>query len=73
MRQTVESTAITGSDASGPLTVTISVGAAERLASHTGVAEVLALADAALYKAKAAGRNQVIIHTPTASESSVLM
>ncbi len=73
LRQTVESTAITGSDASGPLTVTISVGAAERLASHAGVAEVLALADAALYKAKAAGRNQVIIHTPTASESGVLM
>ncbi len=39
--------------------VTLSLGVAERSAGHTGVDALLADADAMLYKAKHAGRNQV--------------
>jgi len=44
----------------GPLTVTISVGVAQQTAEHTDVETLLSVADAALYRAKRAGRNQVV-------------
>ena len=48
----------------GPLPVTISVGVAVLQRSDTAVDSVLARADAALYKAKHAGRNQVATTVP---------
>jgi diguanylate cyclase (GGDEF)-like protein len=45
--------------------VTVSIGAATTLASSSGITrELLASADAALYRAKAMGRNQVMVHGP---------
>ena len=44
----------------GPLAVTVSIGVASRHAGDTGPAEVLKRADEALYRAKHAGRNQVM-------------
>jgi diguanylate cyclase (GGDEF)-like protein len=41
--------------------VTVSVGVAARQAKNTDTGELLRLADAALYAAKAAGRNRVIV------------
>jgi diguanylate cyclase (GGDEF)-like protein len=45
---------------SGPLKVTISIGAAQRNEKIKTVSEVMNAADKALYKAKNAGRNRVI-------------
>ncbi len=58
LRQAVESTLI--SSPRGSLRVSVSIGVAERSANHASLSEVLAISDAALYKAKAAGRNRVI-------------
>ena len=58
LRLSVESTTI--SSPQGPLSVSVSVGVAERSSSHSSLSEVLAISDAALYKAKAAGRNRVV-------------
>ena len=44
------------------VSVTISIGGAERLLEHRGPEEVLKAADQALYAAKGAGRNCVIAH-----------
>jgi len=44
----------------GPLTVTVSIGVAQQTAEHTDVETLLSVADAALYRAKRAGRNQVV-------------
>ena len=58
LRLAVESTAI--SSARGSLSVSVSIGVAERSSNHSSLSEVLAISDAALYKAKSAGRNKVI-------------
>ena len=58
LRQSVESTTI--SSPRGSLSVSVSIGVAERSSNHSSLSEVLAISDAALYKAKAAGRNRVI-------------
>ena len=44
----------------GPLAVSVSIGVAERSANQSSLSEVLAASDAALYKAKAAGRNRAV-------------
>ncbi|MCL3862893.1 diguanylate cyclase [Actinotalea sp. K2] len=49
----------------GPVTVTISVGVAE-LPAGSGPDELLRLADDALYAAKAAGRDVVVVHADSA-------
>ncbi|WP_166366261.1 GGDEF domain-containing protein [Pseudomonas akapageensis] len=49
-----------GAAASSSVSVTISIGAAERLAEHRSPEEVLKSADQALYNAKGAGRNCVV-------------
>ncbi|MGE5385199.1 MAG: GGDEF domain-containing protein [Betaproteobacteria bacterium] len=43
----------------GALSVSVSIGVAERSSNHSDFPEVLAASDAALYKAKAAGRNRI--------------
>jgi len=58
LRLSVESTTI--SSPRGALSVSVSIGVAERSSSHSSLSEVLAISDIALYKAKAAGRNRVI-------------
>ena len=42
------------------LRVTVSIGAAQRSPADTGWTSLLAASDAALYRAKAAGRNRVV-------------
>ena len=49
-----------GASASSSVSVTISIGAAERLPEHRSPEEVLKSADQALYNAKGAGRNCVV-------------
>lgn len=51
-----------GSAAATSVSVTISIGAAERQVEHRNPEEVLKAADQALYAAKGAGRNCVIAH-----------
>ena len=58
LRAAVESTAITSQQ--GLLNVSVSIGVAQRNSNHSSFSEVLAISDAALYKAKAAGRNKVV-------------
>lgn len=58
LRRSVESATIT--TPRGPLNVSVSIGVAERLPQHASLADLLAAADAALYKAKAEGRNRVV-------------
>ena len=58
LRQSVERTTI--SSPRGSLSVSVSIGVAERSVNHASLSEVLAISDAALYKAKAAGRNRVV-------------
>ncbi len=48
----------------GPLTITISIGVANLTTEHTDVETLLTTADAALYQAKRAGRNRVIVADP---------
>jgi diguanylate cyclase (GGDEF)-like protein len=57
LRLSVERTTI--SSAHGTLSVSVSIGVAECSSEHADLSEVLAISDAALYKAKAAGRNRV--------------
>jgi len=58
LRLAVERTTI--SSPRGSLNVSVSIGVAERSPHHADLSEVLAISDAALYKAKAAGRNRVV-------------
>ncbi len=58
IRQAVERTLI--SSARGPLGISVSIGVAQRTPKHWSLADVLAISDGALYKAKADGRNRVI-------------
>ena len=51
--------------ASGPLSVTISIGVAESTLRNDDVSEIVQLADKALYRAKNAGRNRVEVFGPT--------
>lgn len=57
LRASVERTTI--SSPRGALSVSVSIGVAQRSSHHAQLSEVLAISDAALYKAKAAGRNRV--------------
>ncbi len=57
LRQAVENTTI--SSPHGSLSVSVSIGVAERSSNHSSLSEVLAISDAALYRAKTAGRNRV--------------
>ena len=50
------------SPAGEPVTFTISIGMATNERYHTGIEPLLADADAALYRAKATGRNKVLAH-----------
>jgi diguanylate cyclase (GGDEF)-like protein len=50
------------SPAGHPVTFTISIGMASSERHHTGIEPLMADADAALYRAKAAGRNRVLTH-----------
>lgn len=50
------------SPAGHPVTFTISIGMAASERHHTGIEPLMADADAALYRAKAAGRNRVLAH-----------
>ena len=58
LRLSVANTTISSSR--GPLGVSVSIGVAERSATHSSLTEVLAISDAALYRAKADGRNRAI-------------
>ena len=51
------------------LGVTISVGVAVRTSDEQTLATLLAAADAALYQAKAGGRNRVALATPGAADA----
>ena len=44
----------------GALNVTVSIGVAQRTSADADLAQMLSVADAALYRAKAAGRNRVV-------------
>ena len=46
------------------VSVTVSIGVAERLVEHATAEAVLKSADQALYRAKGAGRNCVVLHPP---------
>jgi len=68
VRKTVEDASITAGE--GTLKLTVSIGLASFPAfGDTGQA-VLRAADVALYKAKSAGRNRVIMGTPSGSHPS---
>ena len=45
-----------------PVHVTVSIGVAERTAAHKSGPQLVADADAALYRAKSGGRNRIVVH-----------
>ncbi|WP_409264470.1 diguanylate cyclase, partial [Pseudomonas sp. KCJK9000] len=59
--------------AGGTVSVTISIGVAERQAEHRNPEEVLKCADQALYSAKSAGRNCVMVHGQQSQRGAVRM
>jgi diguanylate cyclase (GGDEF)-like protein len=59
--------------ASGTVSVTISIGVAERLVDHRNPEEVLKSADQALYSAKGAGRNCVMVYGQQSQRGAVRM
>ncbi|MFJ4064171.1 diguanylate cyclase [Pseudomonas sp. NPDC089996] len=58
---------------SGTVSVTISIGVAERLVDHRNPEEVLKSADQALYSAKGAGRNCVMVYGQQSQRGAVRM
>jgi diguanylate cyclase (GGDEF)-like protein len=72
MRAHIADMPIEVSSKAGPeiIRVTVSIGVAALSTSGSQLTELLATADAALYRAKHAGRNQVWVTTDTASYSS---
>jgi diguanylate cyclase (GGDEF)-like protein len=72
MRTHIADMPIEVSSKAGPeiIRVTVSIGVAALSTSGSQLTELLATADAALYRAKHAGRNQVWVTTDTASYSS---
>jgi diguanylate cyclase (GGDEF)-like protein len=59
--------------AGGTVSVTISIGVAERLVDHRNPEEVLKSADQALYSAKGAGRNCVMVYGQQSQRGAVRM
>ena len=59
LRQAIAVIALPRGAGQPPLTLTASLGVAERAAAETAVDKMLARADGALYRAKAQGRNRV--------------
>ncbi|MDM3886284.1 GGDEF domain-containing protein [Pseudomonas sp. BCRC 81390] len=59
--------------AGGTVSVTISIGVAERQADHRNPEAVLKSADQALYNAKSAGRNCVMVHGQQSQRGAVRM
>jgi diguanylate cyclase (GGDEF)-like protein len=59
LRQAVAATEVELEETS-PLRLTVSLGVAERMTGETAIDQLLARADTALYRAKAAGRNRVL-------------
>jgi len=53
------------------VSVTISIGVAERQVDHRNPEEVLKSADQALYSAKGAGRNCVMVHGQQSQRGAV--
>jgi diguanylate cyclase (GGDEF)-like protein len=68
VRRTVEEATITAGE--GTLKLTVSIGLASFPALGDSGQAILRAADVALYKAKAAGRNRVIMGTPSGSRPS---
>jgi diguanylate cyclase (GGDEF)-like protein len=68
VRSTIERASITAGD--GSLKLTVSIGLASFPACGDSGQAVLRAADGALYKAKAAGRNRVIMSTPSGARPS---
>lgn len=62
-----------GGSAGGTVSVTISIGVAERLVDHRNPEEVLKSADQALYSAKGAGRNCVMVYGQQSQRGAVRM
>ncbi len=60
LRQAIANVPFDAGAASGPLSVTMSVGIASLQAAHEGPEDILKRADAALYRAKNDGRNRVV-------------
>ena len=59
IRARIEAEIVPLVDGDGEISVTASIGAAEMPSSGTGVSELIAAADAALYEAKRGGKNRV--------------
>ena len=68
VRKTIEAASITAGE--GTLKLTVSIGLASFPSFGDGGQAVLRAADVALYKAKAAGRNRVIMGTPIGARPS---
>jgi diguanylate cyclase (GGDEF)-like protein len=78
LRSSVQNTTIASPH--GLLSVSVSIGVAEHSSNHSNLSEVLAISDAALYKAKAAGRNRIVaggieeylaLHSANATDQSL--
>ncbi|HEX5311495.1 diguanylate cyclase [Aquabacterium sp.] len=68
LRQEVAALTVNGSE--GPLSPTVSLGLAQSHSNEEDWADVIGRADAALYEAKRAGRNRVVVAHETARSAS---